>query len=346
VQFAERIETGGERPFRWLYTAAAVLGLATLTKYNGAFIGLGFAATFLLRPKLRGMLATPHPWLAGALAVAMQAPVVYWNLTANLASFRYHLDDRWGSQVGHFSWLHPVNFIVLCVILWSPFLIWPLVRMLRSTPATAFEGRAKTVAVSTFAISTLTFLAISCVLDAYFYWNIVAFIGLMPLLTRFMGNAILRWAHYLFGLLLAVLIVVNFSIIPVGELVGIRDRGSSSDFNWTTIGEHMRAAEQKTPADLIAATRYSTTAQLGFALGTADTVKLSQEHSQYSYWQNEADYVGKSALILTDEQDGDVTFTWLRAHFASLTQVDSFDTEILGRKIYTWRIFRGEGFHQ
>jgi 4-amino-4-deoxy-L-arabinose transferase-like glycosyltransferase len=346
VTFVDRSESGAARPLRWLYAAAIALGLATLTKYNGALIGFGFAATFLLRPKLRRLLATPHPWLAGLVAILMQAPVVYWNLTASLASFRYHLDDRWGSQVGHFSWLHPVNFILLCIILWSPFLIWPLVRMLRGAPASEFEGRARTVVVSTFAISTLVFLAISCVLDAYFYWNIVAFIGLMPLLTRFLGNPILRWAHFIFGLLLAVLIVVNFSVIPVGELVGIRDRGSSSDYNWTAIGEHMRAAQEKTPADLIAATRYSTTAQLGFVLGTPDTVKLSPEHSQYDYWQNEAGYAGKSALILTDEPDGAPRIVWLQQHFATLTQVDSFDTVLLGRTLYTWRIFRGEGFHQ
>ncbi len=330
VVFIDRVETGEARALRWLYGAAIALGLAVLTKYNGVFIGFGFVATCLLRPKLRRLLATPHPWLTGLLAAAMQAPVIYWNFAANLASFRYHLDDRWGGAVGHFSWLHPVNFILLCIILWSPFLVWPLIRMLRSTPATDFEGRARTVAVSIFAISSLSFLAISCVLDAFFYWNIVAFIGLMPLLTRFMGNPVLRWAHYLFGLLFAVLIVVNFSVIPVGELLGIRDRGSSSDYNWTAIGEHMRAAEEKTPADLIAATRYSTTAQLGFALGTPDTVKLSPEHSQYDYWQDEADYAGKSALILTDEQDGDGTFTWLRQHFASLTQIDSIDTMMLG----------------
>jgi len=94
VVFTDKVETGRPRQTLWLYLAAASLGLAVLTKYNGAFLGLGFFAAFLLRPKLRALLRTPHPWLAALLAVAMQVPVIYWNLTEGLASFRYHLNDR------------------------------------------------------------------------------------------------------------------------------------------------------------------------------------------------------------------------------------------------------------
>ena len=48
----------------------------------------------------RGLLLTPHLWLAALLSVAIQAPVIYWNLTEGLASFRFHFHDRptanWG----------------------------------------------------------------------------------------------------------------------------------------------------------------------------------------------------------------------------------------------------------
>src|SRR3569623_3783277 len=130
VRFVESLENGTQPLLRWLYAAALALGLATLTKYNGALVGLGFLLAFLLRPSLRRILRTPHPWLAALLAVAMQAPVIYWNIPTGLASFRYHLDDRWAGAAGHFAPMHAVNFLLLSALLCSPFLIWPLLRLI------------------------------------------------------------------------------------------------------------------------------------------------------------------------------------------------------------------------
>ena len=106
----------------------------------------------------------------------------------------------------------------------------------------------------------------------------------------------------------------------------------------------MRAVEAKAPADLVAATRYSTTSQLGFALGTTEAVKISPEHSQYDYWQDDTSYAGKSALILVDEADKSPVLLYLKAHFANLKQVDAFNIDRFGKTLYRWRIFRGEGY--
>jgi hypothetical protein len=317
-----------------------------LSKYNGIFVALGFAATFLLRPQLRRLLRTPHPWLAACLTLATQAPVIWWNLTEGLASFRFHLADRWGDGAGQIHWLNPVNFILLALVIWSPFFIWPLIRLIRSKPAPGFEDRAKTLTVSIFAISTIGLMLVALPLGAFFYWNIVAFAVVMPLLTRFVGKWLGR-ASYLFGLLCACLAVSNFTQIPVLEMIGRLDHGSSINFGWSEIAEHVRAAEAQQPTDLIASTRYSIASQLGFALGTTDVVKLSAEHSQYDFWQDERAFVGKSALILTD--GGDIASAidgWAKARFDKLTQIDDFSIVRFGRPIYHWVLFRGENFHQ
>ena len=34
----------------------------------------------------------------------------------------------------------------------------------------------------------------------------------------------------------------------------------------------------------------------------------------------------------------------IKAHFTSVTMVDSFDITRFGRTIYSWRIFRGEDY--
>jgi len=344
VVFTDRHETGAPQALRWLYFAAMALGLAMLSKYNGIFVGLGFAATFVLRPKLRELLRTPHPWLAAALALVMQAPVIWWNLSEGLASYRYHLDDRWGSGAGHINVMHAVTFVLFSVVLWSPVLLWPLLRLIRSTPTLDFEARARTLTLATFAISTVCLLLISLPLGAYFYWNIVAFVGLMPLLVRFMDNAIVRWMHFVFGLACAAALVFTFTTLPLGIVLGGSDNGTAINYGWDEIAGHVRLAEASNPTDMIGATRYSTTSQLGFALGIADAVKLSPEHSQYDYWQANLPLAGKSAMILVDEADSSPVLDWLRTHFTTLSQVDSFDITRQGRRLYSWRLFRGDEF--
>lgn len=345
LAYVDRVEADQARAERWLYAAAVALGLAVLTKYNGVFVGFGMAATFMLRPKLRARLRTPHPWLAALLAVAMQAPVIYWNVRSGFASFRYHLDDRWGAAVSQLNLLHPVNFLLLSLVVWSPFLLVPLVRMVAARSEGPAETQAKTLALATLCISTVCLLVVAIMRDAYFYWNIVAFVGLMPLLTGFMENRWLRWAHIAFGLVAAVLIVVNFTVVPLGSLLtGRIEGGSAINYGWTDVVDHVKAAEAAAPTDMVAATRYSTTSQLGFALGITDAVKLSPEHSEYDYWQAGLPLAGKSALILVDEPDRSPVLAWLRDHFASLTQIDAFAVTRYGRTIYRWRLFRGDDY--
>lgn len=343
--FAERQETGQPGALPWLYLAALTLGLAALTKYNGAFVGVGFAAMFLLRSKLRPVLATPHPWLAAMLALATQVPVIYWNAVRGMASFRFHFDERWGGDAGHVHLVHPLGFLALLIIGWSPFLIWPLLRLAFDRTVAGFADRARTLTLSIFVFSTLTLLAISLIIDAFFYWNIVALIGLMPLLTRYLGSPVLRGLHLAYGLVCAVLLVVNFTVLPISQFRGATDFGSAINFGWSEVRDHMLAAKTASPADTVGAPRYSTTSQVAVALGAEAVRYVTEERSQYSYWMAGKDLAGKSALILVDDHDAARQIKELQPHFDKLTQVDRFPIVRLGQTIYRWRIYRGDGFH-
>jgi hypothetical protein len=128
-------------------------------------------------------------------------------------------------------------------------------------------------------------------------------------------------------------------------LLNYPDRGTSINIDWTTVANHMRAAHAAHPDDLIAATRYSTTSQIGFALGTPDAVPIAVEPLlEYGYWFDPKTIAGQSALILTDEPDSSPVIRNIKAHFAAVTMVDAFDIARFGRTIYSWRIFRGETY--
>jgi 4-amino-4-deoxy-L-arabinose transferase-like glycosyltransferase len=341
VLFVTRFEADAPRSLRWLYAAALLLGLATLTKYNGVFLGVGFVLTFLVRPQLRRVLLTPHPWLAALLAVVVQAPVVYWNLTEGLASFRFHFDGRWGGHAGQANWWHPARFLLLSFAIWSPILLVPLVRLIRARPALAFASAGRTVALATFAASTIVLTAVSIVLDSFFYWNIVGLVGLMPLLAGYIGNRIVLRLQLLFGLACAVLIVVNFAVAPLATFTGGKDTGSAVNFGWSEIAARMRAAEAAHPTDFIAGTGYSNTAQLAVALGQ-DAVDLSPNPSQFSYWFPVGNYAGKSALILEGEDDKATEVANIRDHFKTLVQVDEITINRNNAPAYTWKILMGE----
>src|SRR5690606_11001390 len=144
LSFFVDIDAGKQGRLRDLYLGAIFLGLATLTKYNGVFLGLGVAAYILWRPSLRGLVGNPPPWLAALLSIAMQAPVLYWNWTTGFASFDFHLNARHAE-----GWLQDirfetfVDFPAVSAVLVSPFLIPVFVRFFLRRHETRFETVAK-----------------------------------------------------------------------------------------------------------------------------------------------------------------------------------------------------------
>ncbi len=72
-----RICNGGDA--RLWVVLGALLGLALLNKASALWFGAGLAAALVLT-RLRRWLATPWPWLAAAIATALAAPHVVWQL--------------------------------------------------------------------------------------------------------------------------------------------------------------------------------------------------------------------------------------------------------------------------
>ena len=71
-----RLAVGGEG--RWWLAVGGAAGLGLDSKYTAALLGVGIAV-WLLTPAMRRHLVTPWPYLGGALALALTAPVLVWN---------------------------------------------------------------------------------------------------------------------------------------------------------------------------------------------------------------------------------------------------------------------------
>lgn len=112
-------------PWLWL---GLLLGLAGLSKYTAILFALAvFGALLLTRGA--GFLATPGPWLATLLALALVSPVFYWNWATDWISFRY--------QIGHSSggpWraYRLLSFVGLQLVAFGPLVLLALIAVGRS----------------------------------------------------------------------------------------------------------------------------------------------------------------------------------------------------------------------
>ena len=337
--FAEGVESNRPR-YRWLYLSALLLGLAVLTKYNAVFLGLGYAIFLIVRRPLRPLYRNPHTYLAGLLSIAIQTPMLWWNYTQNFASFGFHTAGRW-SSTPHFAWYNPLLFLLVATIVVSPFVCVAVWRYWSRKPVEGFEARAKALAMSTFAISSLALLALASVAEVFFYWNIVAFILLIPLLPLVMRNVWLMGLHVAYGLGMAALLLVNQFYAPIGNLTGSYDWTIASTYGWSEIGREVEAARTEHKAAFVGTTFYTTAAQLGFALRDPNTVAISTRPDQFDIWFKPELHRGETAIIVADS-------TWpidyAAGMFERVTPLETLEISSFGRAIYAPTIYLMENF--
>ena len=340
--FADDWESGRHN-WQKLYLAAALLGLAVLTKYNGVFLGLGYAVAVLVRPKLRSLLGTPQLWLAALLAIAIQAPVIYWNLTEHLASFRFHLSDRPSA-----NWQQPrlaqvTVFLSVLVVAMSPVLFlsllrWPWLK-LKSEP----ERSASSLSASVYLAGTIAFAAISAYVLVYFHWNIVAYAALLPIAWRLLGHRIFAWLHILIGVVIFSGAVINYAVTPLNT-AGIADPGTAANYGWPTLAARALAQQQAHPGAFLAATRYNYAAQLGYQLHDINVAAFNHTPSQNDYWWNKAAHAGRDAIIVADSA-ADSGIAEARGHFASLEKLEDVSVgDAFGKQIWSFELWLGKGY--
>jgi 4-amino-4-deoxy-L-arabinose transferase-like glycosyltransferase len=339
--FATGWEAGTPR-WRTLYGAAALLGLAVLTKYNGVFLGLGYAVWVIARPQLRRLLLTPHLWLAALLAIAMQAPVIYWNVTDGLASLRFHLAER-----PNLNWTQPrlaqvQDFAITMLVSMSPLLFQSLFRIPWLKPNEA-ERRAVGLGLSVYLTGTLAFAVIAAYVVVFFHWNIVAYAALAPVAYRLLGRRIAYWLHVAFGLVLVSGALLTYTLTPL-NLLGVSDRGAAANYGWPELAARVVAQQEIHPQSFIAAARYTYAAQLGFMLHDPSVPAFNALPSQTDTWWNPAVLKGRDAIIVADNASAS-TIAGAQGKFTSLEKLEEVPvTDRFGKTIWTFQIWLGRGY--
>ena len=92
-RFLQFSENNKGRITAW-YLSVFFFSLAILTKYNAVLFGIGIFIFLNFYSRQRSILFSRHFIIAIILIVAIQTPVIGWNIENEFSSFRFHLQDR------------------------------------------------------------------------------------------------------------------------------------------------------------------------------------------------------------------------------------------------------------
>jgi 4-amino-4-deoxy-L-arabinose transferase-like glycosyltransferase len=347
VDFLAEVAEGRRGSTARLFLGAAVLGLAALAKYNSVFVAVGVAAAIASDRRLRPLLRDPRLWIAAGITLLVLSPIVVWNLEHGLASFRFHLGQRQGISEGlRLRPMAPVHFLVPTLLLLSPPLVVAMVAAFRGAPSGgAWAGVYRRIALAAFASSTAAFLALSLVSWTLYYWNIVAYVLLVPPAAVVLAARprLLRF-HLAYGLVVATVLVAHAVVVPLtAPFPSIQDDDSKEPLGWQEISAAVAEELGRGPGRFPATTDYRSAAHLAWALGTADVVVVSDGRlTQFDYWLDPS-RGGGTAVLVTDHRgpmDAGVA-----ARFDRVTHLRTLPVDRLGLRIKSYDLWLAEGFH-
>ena len=334
--FIQRWPALPEHAWPQLYLGAFWLGLAALSKYNAVFLGLGLALFVVLSPRYRPLLRQPQLYVATAISIGVQLPVLLWNLGHGWASFGFILGGRHAglsaSSVGVGGWLLGL------VLTLSPFLVVAMARFLASRRDDAGERLARL----TFALSSLAIFGLAFFTATLFHWNLVAYLVALPFLVLHFRWRWLFWGQVAYGLAFLVLVIVNYGVVPLTDIRAIRDEASAWAYGWEEAAAAVATAAARHEAGFVATADYTTASLLGLAMRDPQVTSLSPRTDQFDFWFDDAAHAGQDAILLGDDWRplGDAQ----AVQFESLTLLEEVPVGRHGKLLNTHRIYLGRGF--
>lgn len=336
LAFFEEYEAG-KTATRFLYLGAVLLGLAALSKYNAVFLGLGVAALVIFSARLRPLLGNPHLWLAALLALAIQAPVVVWNLTENFASYGFVLSGRHGLMQSRADFAALLPSILTTIFILSPLLLpafWRLVFSGDTAPA-------RRLALFVFLLSSAVMLPLSLFTLVLFHWNLAAYLLLVPLFAAWIGPR-LALAQAAYGVIFLIAAIVNFAFVPLTAIFSVPDRFSAHSYGWAEVAEAARPQFAESNVDFYAGTSYPLASQLAFAQRDPSVTSLYPGMDQFDFWFDTEAHRGQSAIVIADRFN---SFSERYAErFDKVTELEPVEITRFGYRVNTIRIFFAEGF--
>jgi 4-amino-4-deoxy-L-arabinose transferase-like glycosyltransferase len=299
IRFLDSYLVDGKGQSWRLYGTAIALSCAGLSKYSTLFVGIGFVATLVFDRRLRPLFKDWRLYLACAIALCALIPIVLWNFSNDFQSFQYYFNRSVKAAAPSLKLDSCLAFLVTSWLIVSPLHWVGFVRLFKKPPQ--LESVYFHVAFWVFAVSTAALTLVSLTSTALYYWNINAYLLLFPLLPMVQPWFQLR--TQLLGAIVATLMIVHYTVLPISTLVGAQDNDSAMLFGWKDVAAAVKQATTEFPtAPLLMTTDYRSASALAYELNDKHVIAISDRIDQFDFWYRDQQALqGKNAVIVSDD---------------------------------------------
>jgi 4-amino-4-deoxy-L-arabinose transferase-like glycosyltransferase len=348
-----RVSQSGER--RWWYAAGVFLGLACLSKYPAALLGPVVLLYLIASPRQRRWLATPHPYLACLVALAVFTPVLIWNAQHDWASFTFQTSRR-AAGMGQWRPKYLAELIASQLLMATPYLLVVslavLVRGWRERRQVATDDRALLLLIAGavplvfFAAASLRSL-VKMNWPAPAYWPLIM-LGVWSILRE--RGADRRFA---FGLASsASLLIVAVALVATPNLpLGDANLWSGWRQGAARVARLEASLRARGEDSFVFSPSYKISSMLEFYLPGQPRVYardiFGQPALQFDFMPLERDLKGATGILVADDRrESKVPRELIAPYFDSIRLAESIEITGFGRHtrridIYLCRNYRG-----
>ena len=321
-----------DKPWLWWSATGLWLGLAALSKYQAATVGLGMALFILTTARGRRALATPWPYLAGVVILLIASPVLVWNAQHDWVSFAFQ-GGRGAAR--HLAPLGPLVGLLGQAALLLPWiavpLVWAGIGAIKRGPDDERSWLCLMAAAPTIVLFTLLPLLGAKVLP---HWPMPGWLMLFPVLGYALARSDRRWPKSWAAISAGVLALVWIVAASDAATAWVRDTlpkafpktdPTYEAIAWTRLRADLDKAGLLKPGQFVVAAEWNEAGKIDQAVGDAEPVLVfSDDPREYAFRPNSADLVGHDALIIGRGPTIAQELPKLRGYFASLQALPGY----------------------
>jgi 4-amino-4-deoxy-L-arabinose transferase-like glycosyltransferase len=269
------------------------LGCALSTKYTALLLAAGIYVALITQPALRRTLATPGPYLALSIALAVLAPNLAWNAHHGWASVDYQLTHGLVAHRGT-ALRHELRLLGAQLGLVTPLLLAILVAAVYD----ALRSRRdplRSVYATIASVTWLFFIATALRAAVEPNWQAPAYLSAIVLAASCNARSRTFFRAALALAAATTLLIYVHAIVPFVPVDPALDP-TGAGFGWDTLAAHVNAARTDAPRGVstwIAGERYQEASELAFHLAdhpATFTIDVHARPNQYDLWPSFAQH--------------------------------------------------------
>jgi 4-amino-4-deoxy-L-arabinose transferase-like glycosyltransferase len=344
----------GEPPSLWRtwIVAGIWIGLAGLSKYHAVLFAAGLFIYVASMPARRQMLLHPAPWVGAAIALAIVAPVIVWNIEHHWVSFAFQ-----GARASGHGFPKIGQFLINVggQILWM--LPWIFVPMVMASYRPLRQGRDADRSWYCLCLAMpaiVIFTAVPLWGDRGFpHWQMPGWLMLFPVLGDYLARQAVElrrpriWAMISAALLVvSAFLIVGHAVTGYGRqlfpaLLGKHDPSLES-LEWTPLRAELEARGLlKQKGLFLISGSWIDMGKIDQALHGELQAQIFGESKQYAFRYEPDQFLGRDAVIIGRRNRMLGIDKTLGPYFSSIEELPPFAFGRKGMHEVNVRIFYG-----